>query len=119
ALEALPAGGLGIAGAAQLIENIDARIFPFEVRPVPVIVAPPMFGGLDRLPRLASAAHGEQAAGNLGSDFRDFPGLFVELLDEGVDITHCVSDVPQRMANRADAGALGHLVGIDWPRGGP
>ena len=25
----------------------------------------------------------------------------------------------QRTANRADAGALGHLVGIDWPRGGP
>ena len=110
---------MGIAGAAQRLENIDARVLPFEVRPVPIIVAPPMFGGLERLPRLAGPPRGEQAARDLGSDFRDFPGLFVELLDESVDVTHCVSDVLQRMANPADAGALDHLVGIDWSRGGP
>ena len=52
-----------------------------------------MLGGLDRLPRLTGPAGRKQAARDLGSDFWDLPGLFVELLDESVDVAHCVSDV--------------------------
>jgi len=64
------------------IQNVDASVFPFEVRPIPMAAASRMLRRLDGLPRLLGPAGGQQASRNLGGDFRDLSGWFVELLDE-------------------------------------
>src|SRR4051812_27473912 len=86
AFETGPAGGLGVFLASQRFENLDPGVLPLELGPIPAVVAAPVLGRLDRPPRFFNAAGGKQAPRDVGGDLRRFPGFFLVLIDEGVDV---------------------------------
>src|SRR6266566_7502375 len=91
-------------------------IFPFEVRPIPAATAPPMLGRFDRLPCLLRPAGGKEAPRDFCGDSWQLPGFLLVLLDERVDVAQGIGNLLQREANRANAGALCHLVRVYRPR---
>jgi hypothetical protein len=66
-----------IIGAAQRFKNVDPRVFPFEVRPIPAAVAAPMLGRLDRLRCLLRAAGRQEAPRDFRSDLWHLSGFFL------------------------------------------
>ena len=69
-----------------------------------------MLGRFDRLPSFLRPARGEEASRDFRGDSWHLSGFLLVLLDEGVDVAQGIGNLLQREADRADAGALRHLV---------
>ena len=88
-LEARPTRGLRVFASLQCVERVDARVFPFEVRPAGATA----LGGFDNLQRLVGSAGGYEPTGDFCCNLWDLSRSCVILRDEGVDVALRVGDV--------------------------
>jgi hypothetical protein len=77
ALKTPPPSGLRILRPSERFKNVDAGIFPFEVRPIPTAAAPPMLCRLDCPPSLLRSTGGKEASRDFSGDLRHLPGFFL------------------------------------------
>ena len=107
-LETVPPEGLGLIGPSERLQRIDPGVLARESVPgrISVVI---VFGRIHSLKGFLGPSRRQQPAGDPGGDRGLLPGVFVNLVDEGIDIALGVGNILQGRAGGLEPQALRRL----------